>query len=104
MVGGAAGAAARGGPQEVPWGEKVYPASASGLLRILEDEVRPWQAELREKLIRRPHLRAQALGESFEPGKLEALSRYEVHLDRNLERTLAMLLKLQDLRRDELPG
>ncbi len=30
--------------------------------------------------------------------------RYEVHLDRKLERTLAMLIRLQDLRREELPG
>jgi hypothetical protein len=31
-----------------------------------------------------------------EPHRLESLLRYEVHLDRKLERTLAMLLKLQD--------
>ena len=31
--------------------------------------------------------------------KLERLSRYEVHLDRKLERTLAMLFRLRDLRR-----
>ncbi len=34
----------------------------------------------------------------------EGLARYEVHLDRKLERTLAMLLKLKDLRREVLPG
>jgi hypothetical protein len=33
-----------------------------------------------------------------------AVSRYEVHLDRKLERTLAMLLKLQDMRRPEEPS
>jgi hypothetical protein len=34
------------------------------------------------------------------PGKkLERLGRYEVHLDRKLERMLAMLLRLKDLRR-----
>lgn len=30
--------------------------------------------------------------------KLEKLSRYETHLDRKFERTLAMLIKLKDLR------
>jgi hypothetical protein len=30
---------------------------------------------------------------------LTRLARYEVHLDRKLERTLAMLFKLQELRR-----
>jgi len=30
---------------------------------------------------------------------LDRLARYETHLDRKLERTLAMLLKLKDLRR-----
>ena len=30
--------------------------------------------------------------------KLEGLGRYEVHLDRKLERMLAMLLRLKDLR------
>ena len=39
-----------------------------------------------------------------EPDKLERLGRYEVHLDRKLERTLAMLLRLKDLRRAAEPG
>ena len=36
----------------------------------------------------------------MEKRKLSRLARYEVHLDRKLERTLAMLLRLQDLRRE----
>ena len=46
----------------------------------------------------RPLVRAQAFAEAFDPYKLDRLARYETHLDRKLERTLAMLLKLQDLR------
>ena len=38
-------------------------------------------------------------GESLDPNKLERLARYETHLDRKLERTLAMLLRLKELRR-----
>ncbi len=44
-------------------------------------------------------IREQAFGEAFDPDKLERLGRYEVHLDRKLERTLTMLIRLQDLRR-----
>ncbi len=39
-------------------------------------------------------------GDAFEPGRFEQLARYETHLDRKFERTLAMLVKLQELRRD----
>ncbi len=34
----------------------------------------------------------------LDPCRPERLGRYEVHLDRKLERTLAMLFKLKDLR------
>jgi len=44
-------------------------------------------------------IREQVLGEALDLDRLEPLSRYEVHLDRKLERTLAMLLRLQGLRR-----
>ena len=52
----------------------------------------------------RPLIHAQAFGEALDPDRLQGLARYEVHLDRKLERTLAMLLKLKDLRREVLPG
>ncbi len=55
--------------------------------------------EPEDRLENRPLIRAQAFGESLNPDKLERLARYEVHLDRKLERMLAMLLRLQDLRR-----
>jgi len=40
-------------------------------------------------------IREQVLGEALDLDGLEPLSRYEVHLDRKLERTLAMLLRLR---------
>jgi hypothetical protein len=46
----------------------------------------------------------QAHGESLDPERLDRLARYEVFLDRKLERTLAMLLKLQDLRAKREPA
>ncbi len=49
----------------------------------------------------RPLIRAQVIGEALDCTRLERLGRYEVHLDRKLERMLAMLLRLQDLRRSK---
>ena len=49
-------------------------------------------------------IRAQAFGEALNPHRLERLARYEVHLDRKLERILSMLLKLQELRRTITPN
>jgi len=57
-------------------------------------------AQRRKELENRPLIRAQAFGESLNPDKLERLARYEVHLDRKFERTLALLIRLQDPRRD----
>jgi hypothetical protein len=49
-------------------------------------------------------IREQAFGEAPDPDKLERLGRYEVHLDRKLERMLTMLLRLKDLRRTTVEG
>jgi len=43
-------------------------------------------------------IKAQALGEGLQVDRLEKLNRYETHLDRKFERTLAMLVKLKELR------
>lgn len=45
-----------------------------------------------------PAIKSQILGEGLQAYRLEKLNRYETHLDRKFERTLAMLLKLKDLR------
>jgi hypothetical protein len=43
-------------------------------------------------------IRDQALGAAYVAQDLDVPARYEVHLDRKLERTLAMLIKLRELR------
>ena len=48
--------------------------------------------------------RTQVLGEALDCDKLERLGRYEVQLDRKLERMLAMLLRLQEFRRSNKVG
>ena len=86
-------------PEDVDEDEDPFTADSDGLRRFIEKELRPWYVQRRKELENRPLIRAQAFGQSLDPDKLSRLARYEVHLDRKLERTLAMLLRLQDLRR-----
>jgi hypothetical protein len=53
----------------------------------------PWFENRRKELANRPLIRDQAFGDALDPNKLERLGRYEVHLDRKLERMLTMLLR-----------
>ena len=46
----------------------------------------------------REAIKDQAVGSAYTSKRLEVTARYEVHLDRKLERTLSMLLRLKDLR------
>jgi hypothetical protein len=80
-----------------------YAADAASLRRFLEAEILAWYEKRRQKLEYRPLIRAQAFGEAVDPNRLECLARYEVHLDRKLERMLAILFKLQELRRTANP-
>ena len=82
-------------------GEREEPATADVecLRRFLEGKVLPWFENRQKELANRPLIREQAFGEGLDPDKLERLGRYEVHLDRKLERMLTMLLRLKDLRR-----
>jgi hypothetical protein len=65
------------------------------------DDVQP---DRQKELANRPLIREQAFGEALDPDKLERLGRYEVHLDRKLERMPTMLLRLKDLRRTAVEG
>jgi len=85
-------------PDELEEDEAPATANAEALRRFLEDNVLPWFDNRRKELANRPLIREQAFGEALDPDKLERLGRYEVHLDRKLERTLAMLLRLRELR------
>ena len=91
-------------PAELEEDEEPATADAEGLRRFLENEVLPWFETRKKELANRPLIRDQAFGESLDPDKLERLGRYEVHLDRKLERMLAMLLRLKDLRPATIAG
>ncbi len=75
-----------------------YTPDDASLQSYLEAEIRPWYETRRKELENRALIKAQACGEAFDPDKLDRLARYESHLDRKLERTLTMLLRLQELR------
>src|SRR5215217_7831834 len=78
-------------PDDFDLDEAPTTAETVGLLDFLEQAVLPSYIQRRTELNNQSLIRAQALGEAFDPNRLEPLSRYEVHLDRKLERTLAML-------------
>jgi hypothetical protein len=78
--------------------EETVTADAAGLLHFLEQDVLSSYKQRRTELENRALIRRQAFGEALDHDRLEKLSRYEVHLDRKLEKTLAMLIRLQELR------
>ena len=57
-----------------------------------------WYEKQRQQIASRPPVRRQAFGESLDPHRAARLQAHDIRLDRQLERTLGMLLKLQDLR------
>ncbi len=105
--GGYEAALARLQPEVRSWWEELldesntvsgYRPDTDGLYQFLIEGAGPDISRRIQTLKHRPQLRRQAYAESLDPARMEKLARYEVHLDRKLERTLSMLLKLQDLR------
>jgi len=78
--------------------EAPYAADPDHLRRFIETHVLPWYDRRRTELANRPLIREQAFGEALDADKLEVLARYDVHLDRKLERMLRMLVRLKELR------
>lgn len=91
-------------PDELEEDEAPATADTEGLRRFLEGEVLPWFETRKKELANRPLIREQAFGEALDADMLERLGRYEVHLDRKLERMLTMLLRLKDLRQGTVAG
>jgi len=91
-------------PEDLDEGEEPATPDEAGLRRFLEGTVMPWFDGRRKELANRPLIREQAFGEALDPDKLERLGRYEVHLDRKLERMLTILLRLKELRLGTVPG
>jgi hypothetical protein len=73
-------------------------------LRVTQQEVMPRYEARRRVLENGPLIRQQVVGEAFDADKLEGLARYEIHLDRKLERMLTMLIRLQERRSPSAQG
>ena len=84
------------------WDEDVvdeeHPATAEGLAEFIRVSLEPICYRMVQEARFTPAIKAQTVGEGLQAHRLEKLNRYEVHLDRKFERTLAMLLKLKSLR------
>lgn len=74
-------------------------ATSESLAKFIEEELLPYCRQVVIEVQSHEAIKAQTLGEGLQAHRLEKLNRYEVHLDRKFERTLAMLLKLKELRR-----
>ncbi len=73
-------------------------ATKEDLLEFVQESLKPWYENQLTVATHHSEIKAQALGESVQPHLLQSLNRYETHLDRKFQRTLAMLIKLKELR------
>ncbi len=73
-------------------------ANAYELADFIRNQLLPYFRNAESQARHQPAIRAQTLGEGLPVHRLEKLNRYETHLDRKFERTLAMLVKLKELR------
>ena len=78
--------------------DEDYTADATGLAAFINERVTPFVYQQEKESRHHDAIVNQTIGEGLEAHRLEQLSRYETHLDRKFERTLAMLIKLKDLK------
>ena len=73
-------------------------ATGEGLRDFISDELLPNSQCNLAQIRHHVAIKRQVIGEGIGVPIMENLSRYETHLDRKFERTLAMLIKLKELR------
>ena len=78
--------------------DEEYTADVTCLALFIREHVTPFFYQQEKESRHHDAIVNQTIGEGPQAFKLEKLSRYETHLDRKFERTLAMLLKLKALR------
>jgi hypothetical protein len=83
---------------DIQVGDEEYAATAEGLMEFIRESLEPLCVGVVQQARHTMAIKAQTLGEGLQAHRLEKLNRYETHLDRKFERTLAMLLKLKALR------
>jgi len=79
--------------------DEEFADTAEGLADFVSIHLEPFCLRAEKEARYHEAIKAQAVGEGLQAYRLEKLNRYETHLDRKFERTLAMLLKLKELRR-----
>ncbi len=77
----------------------TYAPTAEALSAWIGHHWQEWYAGPIAELEHRDAIKEQALGAAYAADDLETTARYEVHLDRKLERMLAMLIRLREVRR-----
>jgi hypothetical protein len=78
--------------------DEEFPPTAEGLADFISIHLEPFCLNVEKQVRHCAVIRAQTVGEGLRPHRLEKLSRYETHLDRKFQRTLAMLIRLKELR------
>jgi hypothetical protein len=76
----------------------TYTTTGDALMAWIRHHWREWFESPLLELKHRDAIRDHALGIAYAADDLEVPARYEVHLDRKLEKTLAMLIRLRELR------
>jgi hypothetical protein len=76
-----------------------YTLDAESFKEFLAKEVIEWCEEQVNEIQARPHLRQQIIGLAYNPDmSMDRLQRHETTLDRRFEKSLSILLKLQEVR------
>lgn len=83
---------------DVQVSEEEFPGTVEGLAEFIRESLEPLCVGMVQQVRHVAAIKAQTLGAGLQAHRLENLNRYETHLDRKFERTLAMLLKLKELR------
>jgi hypothetical protein len=85
-------------------GKPKYQADCPSLKKFLADDALPWRRGWLTVNAARPAIRAQAIAESFDPARLRQLWDMEARLDRQFEKALGMLIRLQEMRMAPRPA
>jgi hypothetical protein len=84
-------------------GDRTYQPTAEALEAWLRRNRKEWFEDPIVELEHRGVIREQAFGAAYATHRLVVTARYEVHLDRKLERILSMLIRLRELRPPTAP-
>jgi hypothetical protein len=89
---------------ERPADGSAYAPTVDALGAWIDRHWKEWYEDPIADLEHRDAIRDQAIGAAYAAHDLDMPVRYEVHLDRKLERTLAMLFRLKELRQSATPA